>query len=117
MAKRLRRQEVKRRKIITGRGYNNSGGFKGAPEPNRELFIYRVDKQTTLRDLRVHVLDEGFDVRALECISNPNSKFKSFKLSVPVSQFSHLFDESIWPIGVRVRKYVPPNHADHNIGV
>ena len=108
VAKKARRQERHRRKIITGNATSCAGRFKGAPEPNRDLFIFRVHPSTDISDLRVYVLDAGFDVRALDCISNAKAKYKSFRLTVPASQFADLFNESLWPSGVRVRKYVPP---------
>lgn len=110
MLRRNRYKEKKRQKIITGCAQLNSGRFRGAPEPDRDLFIYRVDKSTGVSDLRSHITDYGFHIRGLECISNPDSKFKSFKLCVPMSEYSDLFSESLWPSGVRIRKFIPPRH-------
>jgi hypothetical protein len=82
---------------------------KGAPEPSRHLFIYRVDHGTTEEDLKSLLQESGYDfqIRDLECISHASAVFKSFKLSVPVSQFENLFNDEIWPDGVRVRQYRP----------
>ena len=102
--KRERQQEAKRRRVIIGSAHSSK--VQGAPEPERHLFIYRVNQSTTTDHLRAHIQNHGFTVKFLECISKPVSKFKSFKLSVPVSEFSKLFDCSIWPEGIRVRKFV-----------
>ena len=104
------KEEQRRRKIITGKAAPRTVGstFRGAPEPKRDLFVYRVDKSTTSADLKLHISDFGFNIISLECISNEMAKFKSFKLSVPLSEFNDLFNESIWPYGVRIRKYITP---------
>lgn len=111
--RKLRRNEMKRRQFITGKSSPKSEHFKGAPEPNRDLFIYRVDSSTSETQISSHIVDHGFTVRNIACVSNPNAKFKSFRLTVPLSEFKDLFDEKIWPCGVRVRKYIPPR-VDHN---
>ena len=48
----------------------------------------------------------GFTVRDLQCLSHDNAMFKSFKLTVPKSEFADLFDGNIWPQGIRVRNQV-----------
>ena len=76
--------------------------------PMRDLFIYRVERTTDISDIRQHIVDNGFTIIDLQCMSNQNAKFKSFKLSVPISEFSDLFNPSIWPQGVNVRRFSPP---------
>jgi hypothetical protein len=83
-------------------------GFKGAPEPSRELFIFRVDKSTEIDELKDYLVGKNVKVRELKCVSNSEAKFKSFRLTVPVSDFKNLFDEALWPEGVRVRRFIPP---------
>ena len=78
---------------------------KGPPEPQRQLFIYRVDRQTETEDLKTFIQQA---VCSLDCVSKGDSKHKSFKLSVSLSQFKRLFDEQMWPEGIRVRRYYPP---------
>jgi len=45
---------------------------------------------------------------SVECLSNPNAKFKSFKLTVSVSKFQQLLNDHIWPDGIRVRAFRAP---------
>jgi hypothetical protein len=114
------RNEIKRQrrqyKIIKGK--TTAGlSFKGAPLPDRYLFIHRVDSTVKTSDVNEHLVNNNFTVRKLECISHDMAKFKSFKLTVPVDQFSKLFDECLWPEGVRVRKYSQPwerENENHN---
>ena len=112
--KRQRRQY----KIIKGK--TTAGlSFKGAPVPDRHLFIHRVDSTVSISDVNDHLVNNNFTVRKLECVSHDMAKYKSFKLTVPVDQFSKLFDEDLWPEGVRVRKYSQPwerEKENHNNG-
>jgi len=43
-----------------------------------------------------------------ECTSNPNARFKSFKLTVSLSHYKSLFNADIWPDGIRVRPFRSP---------
>lgn len=105
-AKKIRQHQSRKKKIVTGN--TTHAQIKGAPEPVRDMFIYRVHQDTESDILCKHIEDNGFNVLDLTCISKPEAKFKSFKLSVPVSQFTKLFDESLWPVGIRVRRYYAP---------
>ena len=82
---------------------------KGAGEPSRNLFIYRVNPDTQTDDLKAFISDNGFSVVKLECISNPAAKYKSCKLEVPSHQFKDLFNEELWPTGIYVRKFFNPS--------
>lgn len=118
--KKQQRQAQRRHKFITGFASSLSGKFKGAPEPSRDIFVFRVDPDTELGDLRMHLRDMDVTVRALHQVSNPLATYKSFRLTVPKSDltnFEILFDPSMWPEGVRVRRYFPPKErGDSNSG-
>ena len=88
--------------------------MRGAPEPERHLFIYRVDAATETEDLQSFFHDLGVTVKSLQCVSNENAKYKSFKLTVLISQFKQLFDSTIWPQGVCVRPYYTRIRHGHN---
>lgn len=91
---------------VTGKAaISTTSGFRGAPEPSRDLFISRVDISTEDSKLKEFLKSENFTIRHLECISNSEAKFKSYKLTVPVSQFRSLFDADMWPNGIRVRQF------------
>jgi hypothetical protein len=93
-----------KKKTVTGKLQNCA--ILGAPEAARDLFIYRVHTQVDTESLEQYIKDKNFDVMDLKCVSREESKYKSFKLTVPVSQFAKLFDENLWPAGIRVRKFV-----------
>jgi hypothetical protein len=104
--KRNRRKERSRKTVIIGK--LNDCGFKGAPEPGRDLFIFRVQSTTKDQELENHLKDNNFDIQMLKRVLQEDAKFKSFRLNVPKPQFSRLFDDSLWPSGVGIRKYVSP---------
>ena len=100
------RQRLKQ--IIKGKS-DARCGVKGAPEPSRHVFIYRVDKDTTEDDIK-NLLTENenpFTIRELKCLSHEDAMYKSFKLSVPKSHLHRLYDDGLWPDGIRLRKYTP----------
>ena len=113
--KQQRRMNNRKAKVVTGVGTKRSDHkVRGAPEPERQLFIYRVDRQTLTEHLKIFIQEAGITVCSLECVSKENSKHKSFKLSVPLSHFKRLFDDQMWPEGIRVRRYYPPKGRDNN---
>ncbi len=110
--KKERQQEVRKERrskhqYLTGRGASRSG-VRGAPEPVRYLFIKNIMKGTPDSDVHDMIEEKGFVIRELKRISHPDAKGNSFKLSVPASQFDRLFDEDLWPAGVKIRIYRAP---------
>ena len=107
-----KKERQKHNKIIRGTA-TPSSGLTGAPEPSRHLFVYRATQETTVSDLENFAVDKNFTVRNVECMSNQNAKFKSFKLSVPMSEFDRLFEDDLWPEGIRVRRFIPPRNTQY----
>ena len=98
-----RRQARKNRQIIKGTAGNTK--IKGGPPPNREFFVYRLEKGTRVVDLSAHLVENKIKFSTLEQISNPDAKFCSFRLSVPFESVSLVTDPAIWPKGVSVRRF------------
>lgn len=103
----------RRNNIITGSnqraGNQSTTGFRGAPEPDRHLFIYRVENDVSVDSLEDWLKRNDITYRTISCISNDQAKFKSFKLTVSVTQFKQLFVANLWPNGVRVRPFRQKN--------
>lgn len=99
------RKQKRKHKVITGNAPGGTRSFKGAPEPSRSLFVYRVDQNTETQDLKSHLRDMDIEVRLLECVSHRDSNFKSFKLDVPVSVVDEFLNGDVWPQGVRIRRF------------
>ena len=108
------RNESRQKRVITGMCHSDS--VKGAPERTKDLFIYRVDPSTDLNHLRQDIQNRDFNIHNLERISKPGSKYSSYKLTVPMSQFGRLFDSDIWPNGLHVQRFVPPQKDRVNNG-
>jgi hypothetical protein len=106
-----KKKERQKNRVVIGQSQVDCN-IKGAPEPERDLFIFRLVKETTCADLENYIKANGFTVREIECKSHEDAKYKSFKLTVPKSEFAKLFDVSIWPNGVGVRKYIPPSKEE-----
>jgi hypothetical protein len=94
----------KSKNIIMGNG-GASGNFRGAPEPSRDLFVFRTGKSTTEEDIKMHLLQKGTEVRDIKLVSHADSKFNSFKVTVCVSEVKRLMDAKNWPNGVGIRMY------------
>ena len=97
-----------KRQVVIGKAMNTDSRFKGAPEPQRDLFIYRVDKETTKEDLENYISQKHFKTISVEEKSHPSAKFKSFKVTIGVSQLKEMLNESVWPVGVGVRRFRMP---------
>ena len=82
--KQQRRSEHRKRNIVKGSAA--SGTLHGAPEPNWDNFVYRVDPKTECDDLKQYMEEKSFKVRNIELKSNSQSRYKSFKVTIPVSQ-------------------------------
>ena len=106
--------------VICGCGYRcgyGCGPVYLGPQPGRHLFIYKVDKNTALNDLKDYIRENGFTVCDLECVSKSESKFLSFKLTVPISQFKCPFYPSLLPEGLRIRKFVLNKRHNSNASI
>ena len=102
------------RRVITGR--RKDDGVFGAPEPIREIFLYRV-RQDIERDVIASYL-EKYNVICHDVtqMSNSDAKFKSFKITVPVSQMKHVMKADFWPENVRVRKWLRKKESEKEEG-
>ena len=78
-------RDNRRMNIIRGKA--NIDQVKGGQKSTKQLFIYRVNTDTETEVQRTHIQEKGFDVISPNCILNEASKFKSFKLEVPMHQF------------------------------
>ncbi len=106
-----KRQEKRRQKTVTGT-VSTTCGFAGAPEPSRDLFISRVQPSVTEDDVRAYLNSKGVSFNGLSCTSHAESKYKSFRLSVPASNEDDMLRDDIWPSGVRVRRYIVPRRRN-----
>ena len=74
-----------------------------APEPSRDIFVSRL--HCDINSDKNYLESKHIITRNVECISHPDSKSRSFKLSVPKSMFKTVFDATLWPEGISVKQY------------
>ena len=101
-----------RRNVVIGKD-RSSGAVKGAPEPNHDVFIYRVDKSTSDDSLYDYIIDKSITPNFLDCVSNPDATYKFYKLSSPLSMYSTLHDPDMWPEGIRIRRFYNPKNINN----
>ena len=84
-------------------GTVSGGRIQGAPPPIRSLFVSRVMRSTSddAKSLRVNIID-------FERVSHDDSKYKSYKVTVSISDYMYLFDSELWPEGIYIGRYNQP---------
>ena len=103
---RKRNKSQRKRTAVTGT--SSSSKLKGAPEPSRDLFVYRVEKGTEIGDIEEYLTSKHTSCRSVAKVSNPDAKFDSFKVEIKASDMSHLLDANFWPMGICVRRFFKP---------
>ncbi|ELU05349.1 hypothetical protein CAPTEDRAFT_193048 [Capitella teleta] len=86
-----RKRHSRNSKLITGT--RTGGSFTGAPEPSRDLFLYRVATDTDEDDIEKFLRDNNADFREVEKFSDKDSKFASFRVVVKASSLPPLLSE------------------------
>jgi hypothetical protein len=78
------------------------------------MFVFRVDKMTSVNDLKDYIIGKGCEARDIIIVSHKDSHYKSFKVTVSVTDYINLMKPEIWPEGIMVRQYrVRSNKAPH----
>ena len=87
--------------------------FRGAPVPQKSLFISRVEKETTLDDLTSYINDLRLDVKVdkIELISHVNARCNSFRLDLSARDFEKLMNPDLWPDNTCVRRFHWPRSS------
>ena len=111
-----RKNRAQRRANVISGNASSSNTFRGAPEPDRQLFIQRVDKSVTGDKIKKYLSDQKFSIREVCRMSHEEAKYNSFMITVPVSEFSLLFDPELWPTGVSVRRFRQKQHKHDKEG-
>ena len=108
--KRMRR----RAQAVVGTGM--SGSVRGAPQPNRDIFVFRVELGDA-DGIKNYMTERNIDVRNIEKKSNDEAHLKSFKVTVCVAQLVHVLEPDFWPKGVCVRRWYQPRFTENNTDV
>lgn len=111
--RRERKQEKRRNKVVHGSAEHRDGGFRGAPKtPVCDLFIYHVEHDSTVHDLRNYLTNRGINITKLriDVTSHVDAYFKSFRIIAPMEQIDSLLSSELWPRDVRIKEYVSPRN-------
>ena len=84
---------------------NTHTSFQGAPPPKIDFFLSRVQSTAKYQEVLQYITFHGITDFELTQVSNADSKFKSFKLSVDVRDKYKVMDPSVWPTGVAIEKW------------
>jgi hypothetical protein len=101
-----KRKQRRHAKAVVGTGTSDS--VKGAPEPSRDIFVFRVDKETNADTLKLYMNNKNINVREIELKSNDQAIYSSFHVRIQVSDLDSVLQPDFWPVGVNVRRYWTP---------
>ena len=86
-------------------GTSSSTTLRGAPEPSRDIFVYRVDHDTSCTDITDHLTKYNVEPRKVEKVSNEKARFASFRVELRVRDMKPVLKSEFWPEGVNVRRF------------
>ena len=92
-------------KPITGTNSDHlvPSGLRGAPEPSRDIFVYRIRQGNNQDTMTRHMHTNDVTVRSVEQVSNADSKCMNFKVEAKLSDLETVLSPDFWPEGVCVR--------------
>ncbi len=102
------RRRKARRKAVTAIRAANTEQFKGAPEPSRDIFVYRVMKDTPQAEIEKYITDNNINIRSIDKVSNIFARYDSFKVVLKLSDMETVLNSEFWPEGVSARRYFNP---------
>ena len=106
-----RRNQKASRMRVKGSLQGMDMAFEGAPLPKRDFFLSRVKKETEDEVLKRYLIDKGIKGVEVKVVSNPNAKFKSYKLTADVEDKEKIMSADIWPKGVCIEKWKNRGHS------
>ena len=95
-----------RRRKIYGNG-TSSAELEGAPFPIRKIWVSRVHNGN-IQKVERYMTNKNIECHEIEQVSNVNSVYSSYKITVPITALDNVFDRSFWPPGVRCQMWRDP---------
>ena len=87
--------------------------------PNRDFFISRINSDIKLDSVKDYISNKNIKIIDIKLVSNKESKFKSYKLTVDINTANTILNASIWPYGVCISKWysrkLPYNDTDSQV--
>ncbi len=95
-------QQRMRHKI---QGNAQSDVIRGAPPPKGDYFVSQVYKETGDEGMKTCITDKGLLDFDLTLVSNINATFKSYKLSVSISDRDRILCSEMWLAGICFQRW------------
>jgi len=111
--------EVEKRKVTKTIGRKEEEGFL-VVEKKRYFPVYmgRVSKDMTNENVENYLNGKNIGAYDLEQLNTEkHDRFKSFKFKIPHDKKDTIFDCSLWPKGLLLRKFLAPRNSNSNEGV
>ena len=89
--------------------------FRGAPPPKIDFFVSRVAATAVLTEIEEYITSNGIVDFEFMQVSNDDSLYKSFKLSIDVRDRDIILNPAMWPEGVSIQKWKLRNESDGDI--
>ena len=85
--------------------------IKAGKGPNRDLWIFNVDKDMTDEALRSYIAAGGsgkqkqINIRLFEPRYRLGAESKQFRLTIGINDFDYVYNSEFWPLDVSIRRY------------
>ena len=99
--------------------YGSDLDNKSYSSPNRDLFISRINSDIKLDSIKDYISNKNIKIIDIKFVSNKESKFNSYKLTVDINIATTILNTSIWPYGLCISKWysrkLPYNDTDSQV--
>ena len=81
------------------------------------MFVFRIQPTTDDVALKNWIEEKCVTLLDFHKVSHPDSKYKSFKITVSVTDYMFLYDSRQWPEGVCIEKFKTGYKISNLIGL
>ena len=104
----VQRKRKRRENIVGSKKVDMNQFIKSAPKIV-DIYVGNVDYHVTVEALSEYVKsDIGIQTEKCEALQSRNPNYKSFKLSINISDRVKVLNPEVWPEGIICRKYYNP---------
>jgi len=109
-----RNKKKKKQRPHIVRCTGQAGVVRGAPEPSRDVHVFRCEKDVEEKHVEEHLRSKNITPRAVERVSKEASRFHSFRVEVALSCMQPIMSPDFWPDGVCVKRFYRPKRTSTN---
>ena len=101
--------------VAACRGATSRSGLRAAQGASRvDMFVSRLDCDTTSIQLKEHLSSFNIDVFCIESLETKHHSYASFKITIPSNKFRLFWSDQVWPEGTYTRKFYGKRNAAPN---